>query len=528
MSPGRRAPSPDEPRLHLAWFAVVALLALLAYARSFTASFQFDDYAVLVAEENGRLSSWTDFLSFARARTVPFASLAANYWVGGRNPLGYHVVNMMVHLLATFLVYELALALCRTPRLRATWLAQERLPFAVAAAAVFACHPIEVQAVTYVVQRVSSMAAMFYVGSVLAYVRARNAELGARPDRAATAYAGSLLLALGAFLSKENTASLPLAIMLAEVTFFGVKGVPKQLRRIAPFVVLMLVIPFMWKLLAIGPRRLPDGSEVPAEPLTAFLRLLVFRANPTADISPLEYLFTQAVVIPRYLRLVILPWGLNVDHDIAVERSFSAAVASGFAFLALLLAFGVYAVRHWPVLGFAILWLFVALSVESSILPIHDVMVEHRMYLAMPGIALAAGNGFAWFFRLRRSTALIAGTAALLLLGALTFMRNEVWRTHESLWSDALAKSPRKPRVYVNLGQALYLAGRVDEAISRYCQALALDPQYVQARVNLDAAVEKQADAGFDSEDEIVLEEMHTGPPGSAVVLRPPDPCRGR
>jgi hypothetical protein len=150
------------------------------------------------------------------------------------------------------------------------------------------------------------------------------------------------------------------------------------------------------------------------------------------------------------------------------------------------------------------------------------------MYLAMPGIALAAGNGFAWVFRQRRSPALIAGTAALLLLGTLTFMRNEVWRTHVSLWSDALAKSPHKPRVYVNLGQALFLAGRVDEAISRYCQALALDPGYVQARVNLDAAVDKQVDAALDSEDDVVLEEMPTGPGGGTVVLRPPDPCRGR
>ena len=324
----------------------------------------------------------------------------------------------------------------------------------------------------------------------------------------ATAYAGSVLLALGAFLSKENTASLPLAIMLAEATFFGVKGMARQMRRLASFAALVLVIPFMWKLLAIDPRRMSDGSGAPMQPLTTFLRLIVFRANPTGDISPLEYLFTQAVVIPRYLRLVLLPWGLNVDHDIAVERSFSPAVASGFAFLAILLAFGLYAVRRWPVLGFATLWLFVALSIESSVLPIHDVMVEHRMYLVMPGIALAAGNGFAWVFRQRRSPALIAGTAALLLLGALTFMRNEVWRTHVSLWSDALAKSPRKPRVYVNLGQALHLAGRVDEAISRYCQALALNPRHVQARVNLDAAIEEQMDAALDSEDEIVLEGM--------------------
>ena len=100
--------------------------------------------------------------------------------------------------------------------------------------------------------------------------------------------------------------------------------------------------------------------------------------------------------------------------------------------------------------------------------------------------------------RIARALALVAGLGALLGLGAVTFMRNEVWRTHVSLWSDAVAKSPRKARAYANLGQALFLAGHVDEAISRYCEALALDPQYTHARVNLDAAVDAQhVGAGF-------------------------------
>ncbi len=518
----------ERGRQHLNWFAVVVLITLLAYARSFTASFQFDDYGVLVAQEEGRLSSLMDFVSFARARVVPFATLAANYWIGGQNPFGYHVVNVIIHLLTTFLVYQLAFALCRTPRLRDTWLAEERLPFAVAAAAVFACHPIQVQAVTYIVQRVSSMAAMFYVGAVLSYIRARNAHLGLGPGRPSPAYVCCVLLALAAFLSKENTASLPLAILLTEWAFFGAKGTAEQIAGVAPFFLLALIIPLMWKLLATGPGRTPDVSGSSAQQLGGLVRLLTFRANPSGDISPLEYFFTQSVVIPRYFGLVILPWGFNVDHDVAVERGFSPGVASGLVFLAMLLAFGLYAVRRWPVLGFGTVWCFVALTVESSVLPIRDVMVEHRMYLAMPGIALAAGSGFAWAFRQRRTLALVTGTAAVLVIGTLTFMRNEVWRTHVSLWSDALAKSPGKARVYVNVGLALELAGRVDEAISHYCRALALDPRNAQARVNLETAVAEQADAMMEQGDEITLRSIPLGPDGAPVTLAPLDPCRDR
>src|SRR5262245_8262266 len=136
----------SDRRRELGWFAVVGVITVLAYARSFTASFQFDDYSVLVAHQDGRLSTLKGFVGFARGRIIPFATLAANYLIAGEDPFGYHVVNAIIHLLTTFLVYQLALALCRAPRVRDTWLAEERLPFAVAAAAVFACHPIQVQA----------------------------------------------------------------------------------------------------------------------------------------------------------------------------------------------------------------------------------------------------------------------------------------------------------------------------------------------------------------------------------------------
>jgi len=529
MPTAKVPPSGSAPlrRRPAAWFGVVALLVLLAYARSCGAPFHFDDYTIIVANEEGSLSSLSGFLGFARTRLVPFATFALNYWVGGDDPFGYHAVNVAIHLLATLFVFNLALALCRTPRLRDTWLAEARLPFAVAAALFFACHPIQVQAVTYVVQRMSSLAAAFYVGSVLCYVRARNAQVGTGPGRPAAAFVGSIALALGALLSKENTASLPAAVMLAEWVFYGRAGLAKRLLRLTPYLLLVLVIGVGWKLLALGPggRRI-SGSA--AEQMAGLVRTLVFRANPRGDVAPLEYFFTQCVVIPRYLRIVVLPRGFNVDHDVAIQRILAPGVAGGMLFLAALLAFGLYAARRWPVLGFGITWSFVALSVESSFLPIRDAMVEHRMYLAMPGVALAVASGFAWLFQRQRAVAAVLGATAAALLCALTFLRNETWRTPEALWRDAVAKSPNKPRVHINLGMALRLAGESDEAITQYCRALALDPRNARARGNLDALIEEQADAALDEGTEIVLEGSGTGPEGSLLGLEPPDPCAGR
>ena len=520
---------PETRWRSLAWMGVVGLITVAVYGRSCGAPFQFDDYGVLAAREQGNLDTASQIIAYARTRVVPFATLGLNYWVGGEDPSGYHAVNLAIHLIATWLVFGLALTLCQTPRLRGTWLAEARLPFAVAAALLFACHPIQVQAVTYVVQRASSMAAAFYIGSVLCYLRARNAQVGSAAGRPALALLGSLVLALAAFLSKENAASLPLVIVSAEWVFYDRQGFLKQLVRLVPYLLLVLVIAVGWLILGTG-RRGAKVTGSPSEQVAGLVRLMVFRANPEGDISPVEYLFTQATVIPRYLRLVVVPWGFNIDPDIAVERELSPAVVGGLIFLAALFGCGLYAVPRWPVVGFGILWSFGALSVESSLLPIRDVMAEHRMYLAMPGIALAVGNGFAWLFVRRRTLALAAAVAVVAVLGTLTVQRNELWRDPLALWSDALAKSPNKARVHVNVGMALQSAGRFKEAIDRYCSALAIDPKNRQARSNLDIAVDEEAEGRLDSGEEIVFEagELDGEGEGAELKVAPPDPCHPR
>src|SRR5215470_7966874 len=135
------------------WFAAICAVALLGYVRSFGCPFQFDDFVNITEAETVKSPTLQAFSSSARARIVPTASYILNYQIGGDNPVGYHVVNFAIHLLATLAVYGLVLALCRTPRLRATWLAEQALPLAVAAALLFSCHPIQIQAVTYVAQR---------------------------------------------------------------------------------------------------------------------------------------------------------------------------------------------------------------------------------------------------------------------------------------------------------------------------------------------------------------------------------------
>ncbi len=326
--------------------AGVGAATLLAYAPALSASFQFDDYARLF--DNPALPAgdwWTALLWLGGSRLLPSLTLA----------------------------------------------------------------------VTYVVQRSAVFAGLFSIWAVVCYLRARMqfpswdrgriarsaaryaaGETPAVPARrlhAATRwYLGSLLLAVCAVLSKENAVCLPVLIVLIEVVAFGGRPWRRLLLRGALIVALLLVLPLGWKVATWRPM-LP-GPQPPS--IGERLRGALFAAGDGAPAArPLTYALTQCVVVPRYFSLVALPWRLNVDHDVRLESALSPAVAGGALLLAALLAAGVAVARRAPLLGLGVLWVFAALAVESSLLPIPDVMMEHRMDLAMPGVALLAAQAVA-------------------------------------------------------------------------------------------------------------------------------------
>jgi hypothetical protein len=473
------------------WVAVGAVWAVcvIAYLPSLAVPFQFDDYARIA--ENIPLHQGRYLLALqwlGNARLLPGLTLLFNYAVGGVDPFGYHVFNLCVHLLATLGVFALTGTLCRAPRLRDTAPARHPLATATAAALIFACHPLQTQAITYIIQRSASMAALFYIWSIVWYVRARNRQSGTEAGSAPPAFALAGLLAICAVLSKENSLTLPLAALFTEWAAFGRLPSRRLLLRGALLVVLLIALPVVWKLVL---QPIKDRS---AMPLLARLTEAVLQrqlvVGPT--LSPLGYLLTQTTVVPRYVLLAVRPWGLNVDHDVPAVTSPTPAVAAGALFLVVLLGGGLAAVPRWPLVGYAIVWMFITLAVESSILPIADVMMEHRMYLPMVGVALAAAAGFAAALERVPRAALAFGAAAVAMLVALTVARNTVWQSPLTLWLDAVEKSPRKARVHVNVGVAYHGVDRLDDAVRHYCRALRLDPDIALAADNLEIALDAQ------------------------------------
>src|SRR5574341_571468 len=237
----------DEPSGHRrGWtsLAAVALIGLAAYANAFGGAFVFDDKPQirdnLALRDLGALVSWNGFLRFPQ-RWVAQVTFALNQWIGGLAPVGYHAVNVAIHLANALLVHALIVLAFRTPRLARSTLAPHARAIAFVAAALFVTHPIQTQAVTYVVQRMTSLAALFYLAAVVLYLRWRlGAASGNRAGRAA-GYASVLAAIVLAMLTKEIALTLPFAIALVELSLL--EPARRDLFALVPILVTLTIVP---------------------------------------------------------------------------------------------------------------------------------------------------------------------------------------------------------------------------------------------------------------------------------------------
>ena len=356
---------------------------------------------------------------------------------------------------------------------------------------------------------------MFYLMSVVAYIKARIGNgldsKRAIPYSRITFFLISLVSAVLAMMTKENAFTLPFVIVLYEFCFFSYTYSPSPIAQrrssldsrfyyLIPILLTMLLIPVT----ILGTNR----------PLGEIISDMSERLRAQSYLPRWDYLMTQLRVITTYIRLIFLPVNQNMDYDYPVYHSFFALpVILSFVFLAALFGLGVYMIignRQWAIgngikakgkeddsrpfrlVGFGILWFFITLSVESSVIPIADVMVEHRLYLPLAGALIALttsafmiaeklevnwkGMGKALIIALSWITIVLSGAA---------FARNMVWQDEVRLWKDIAMKSPNKPRVHYNLGFAFQARNMPDKAMEQYLIAVKLRPDYAVAHNNL-------------------------------------------
>ena len=425
--------------------ALLAIACAALYANTRAAEFVGADYPAIV--ENAAVH-WREAsiervgTALANAHPVAQISYGLNYRFGRLDVRGYHAVNVALHTANALLVFALGGALFGRARGRIA-ISDEAAPWAaLAGAALFAAHPLHVEAVTWIAQRASLLAAFGSLGAALCYLRGRAASSRSRMLWWIAAGA-CWLLALGA---REAAVVLPALIALCEWLIGG--EIPRRaplLRRSSIALVLCLAVAVLWA--------------------------TVRNASALA-------LYEGLVVRP-------LPARLGLVHEL--DRS-ALARGAAIALQVLLLVAAVAAARRWRVLSFALLWFLIAHAGEAAFAA-PPPAAEHRSYLALVGPALAAG--YALFAALPRRLGLATALSVLsvTVLGAATHARGEVWRSAEALWDDAVRKGPGDATARLERGAVYEQTGRGDDALVDFGEAVRLDPRSARARARLAASL---------------------------------------
>ena len=455
---------------HLACIVLVCLLGAAVYSNALQGPFVLDDVrnierngAIQITQFNLRKLATAVRHSHTANRPVANVSFALNYLFGKHDVRGYHVVNILIHIINGVLVYALALVTLKRLRRISHWRGppmSDRFAILVAAvaAALFTAHPIQTQSVTYVVQRMNSLATLFYLGALLLFIAGRQSPATWRRGVLWAGCLGCWLLGLG---SKQTAATLPLAVLLYDLCFYQDARRP----RVGRYLIYVLGSAAILVILC--------SVYLKFEPIAKILHSFEIR-----DYTMGQRVLTQFRVVNLYLGLLLFPHParLNLVHDITASHSPMTPVTTILSMLLLvgLAATAVLAAKRHRLVSFCIAWFCLHLLMESSVIGLEQIF-EHRLYLPMFGVCLGAawllGAVIAW----KPAGLLVGGSAAVLLLSAATHARNDVWQGRLSLWSDVLTKSPNNTRSHTNLGNVLADEGRLDDAIERYLTALSID-----------------------------------------------------
>ncbi len=466
--------------LALNGLAAILILGLIIYGNSFESTFHLDDLNNIRDNPSIRnLSSIQAMWQFSHTRFLAIYSFAWNFHFGQLNVWGYHLINLIIHLINAILVYWLSFLIFSTPVLKDKFMPKDKTILSLAIALLFVSHPLATQSVTYIVQRMTSMSTMFYFLALILYMISR---LTVRSK--AVKYRlliGSGISALLAMLTKEYAFTIPFAIVLVEIFFLQTRqnAISFKDRRV------LLIGAALISLIALGFYKYSDILMNPE---------LLDPDLENEDITAVTYLLTQFSVILKYIQLLIVPVNQVFDYNYKLVMSFFDPRA-WISFLALvgLIALGIYFFKKHRIISFGIFWFFLTLSIESSIIPLPDLIFEHRTYLPSFGYFLLFVYVVYWLTWKNIKTIGITIVAIVIAVNSvLAYQRNKVWKDEITLSTDSIKKSPGKARPYNNRGDALADQNKIEEALSDFDKAIALLPKFSMAYYNRGNMFKKQ------------------------------------
>ncbi len=433
-----------------------SFLALWGYGGTCQYPFVFDDFPGIInndAVKNFYASGGGGFgslFSFAGERVLTFLTFAWSWAGAGPDPCAFRMVNLALHVMNSTLAGLICLALFQLSGGKPSNF--QRYALVLFAACLFSAHPLQTQAVTYIYQRLAGLCAFFCLLSFFLCLRWLLTGLDWLRFL-------SILALCFAAISKQNSAMLPVVI-LAAVWFFRRQAI----RGIVLFFFPAAVIPILMVL--------SNG--------TLSGRIASYG---TSDLSWWQYFLTQGRVIWRYVWLMVWPPAQSVDHVVYLVKDIWSVGAilgltgwgliAGISWLAFLKTADATATPVRRVIGFGVIWFFAMLMIESSVIPIRDLVMEQRVYLPFAGVAWALSVSMislsetSWIQGHRRIF-YAAVSVVMVAMASMTEVRNRVWRSSETLWRSVLVTDPESPRAQLNLGNALLREGRFEDALILY------------------------------------------------------------
>jgi len=480
---------------------IIVVVGFAAYANTFHAPFQWDGNEYI--KNNQIIRNLDFFVHPSEAAGYPYFSkfimryatyltFALDYRISGFNTPVWHLTSIVIHITTALLFFALVLSLFKTPLLKDSKLSDSSQTVAFFCALFFVAHPMQTMAVTYIYQRLASMVAMFYLASLLAYLRWRLAEGGKKRH---LLYLACLVLAVIAMKTKENAMTLSAVVLAMELMFFS-GPLKRRLLYLVPVFMTIAVFPISY---IIAHKMSGSVGHQVGDALNA----------STYTRYSLERLFVEFKAIVKYLRLYAFPVGQSVMHYTPKVKSFfELGVVLSFALLSSLVAIAVWLFAGWRkrrpevvLISFGIAWFFITHSMESTIYELPLEIQEYRSYLPSVGMFLSAVT-FAMLAisalssRTARRAALCSMATVALVFAFVTHERNKVWATNMSFWQDAVEKAPQMPAGYINLAGVYNDKGDTEKAASLLAKASELDPLNPRAYNSLGQIYADRGDTG--------------------------------
>lgn len=427
-------------------FFVLIVLSIIAYYPSFSVPFYLDDFESIANNTLLKTGTWLNAYNTEPSRWVGVFSFKLNFLLFGENISALHGINLAIHLVNTLLTFLLLKTLL-TLSSKQQHDTYNTFYIALLGAAVFALHPLNTQAVTYIVQRYASLATLFFLLSLLSYLKARTATTNLKTAAFSLLCFITFLLA---FFTKQNTITLLAVLAVFELALFNKIKISSAFKAFGVALLLGVIL------------YLIDFDQV-----NQIANKIDNLTRETDQYTRLEYLTMQFNVLWVYIGKWLMPIWLRLEYPFN-ETSFTtfSAVIAGLAHLVVFSCSLIF-IKKKPLIACGALFFYITHSVESGFVPIKDVAFEHRNYLPSIGLCMIL-VGVVTSFKINRNYFIATSLPVIILLTGATFLRNQLWQDPIAFYQNELKLEANNLRVRTNLAYSLEQQGKQTLADEQY------------------------------------------------------------